>query len=144
MEAYLGRPFSWGDADCLHLATYCLKRLGYAPDFDKAGPYDTETGALRALLRAGFRSVEDAIDDLVGKDKRIDPLQAVVGDVLGFSDGSELLLSMTVSVGHGKVLGFQHDEICRIFSPNYDVKGATYVAWRCDPCLQLQRPSEPY
>lgn len=141
IEAYLGRGFAWGDYDCLHLVTHCLKRLGYAPDFDKAGAYNTRNGALRALRRAGFRTTEEAIDDLVGEENRIDPLAAVVGDVLGFSDELGILTAMSVSVGSGKVLGFQHDDICRIFSPNYGVEGATYVAWRCDPCLQLQRPS---
>lgn len=141
MNAYLGRRFAWGEHDCLHLATDCLERLGYKANFDKAGPYETEIGAAKALLRAGYRSTEEAIDDLVGKQNRIDPLAALPGDVVGFADATNKLTAMTVAMGNGEVLGFQSDHICRIFSPNYSVEGATYVAWRCDPCRQLQPPS---
>lgn len=139
INAYIGQTFVWGDKDCLHLAAFCLERLGYSPDFAKAGDYDSETGALRALLRAGFRTTEEAIDDVVGPDNRIDIHDAEVGDVVGLSSGVGLT-AMAMSLG-GDVLGFQHDDICRIFTPNYNVEGATYVAWRCEPCPPLQRLS---
>lgn len=62
------RPFQWGAADCCLMAAdsqVWFGRRDHADDF--RGTYHTRTGAARALLQRGYRGVEDAFSDRMGR-----------------------------------------------------------------------------
>lgn len=56
------RPFEWGVADCLCLIGNAAQAvIGVDPMSSYRGRYQTEMGARRVLLRAGFASLQAAL-----------------------------------------------------------------------------------
>jgi len=97
-----GKAFEWGRCDCVRMAALHVRRLGHRVALMKAGEYRNELGAVRALKRAGFDRLEDALD---ARFQRIPPAFALVGDLIGLpSDGD--WPALTVQLSHGRVFGF--------------------------------------
>lgn len=120
-----GRAFAWGRADCVRLAAWHLRRMGRRVSLLKGGQYSSERGAKLALARAGFDSLEAALD--AQGFLRIPPAAALVGDLVGL-EGEGGWPCLTVALGNGRVLGF-HTGAARILKPIKMV-----AAWRVDPC----------
>lgn len=142
-DAYHDKTFIWGKRDCVRLAAYALKRLGYQPGLARGGGYTNELGAVRALKRAGFDSVEAWMADVVGELELvgIPPAAALPGDIVGFHMPQFALTGLTIAMSNGRLLGFDDDKICRVAAPKLDPEylksnGVTAMAWRCDPRLQ--------
>lgn len=128
-DAFHLRPFAWGVCDCAKLGAHLVRQFGYAPPFAKAGRYGNPGTAQRALERAGFKDLAEAVDGLGFA--RIPPAAMLPGDLAGFRCvDQEMPVGLCVAMGAGRVLGFLEDRLCRVFSPTYGVPGAEYMAWR--------------
>lgn len=119
MDRFAGKPLQLGKRDCARLGEHLLHQLGDRPSFLKGVRWDSETGAVRALARLGFRDLDDAVDahglprigwasalvgDLISlpSDHRIGALGVYLGNqaALCFRDGSDLCLP--VRLQHAK------------------------------------------
>lgn len=109
LEHFKGRPFEWGKVDCVKVAAWHLRHLGHrVSGLGKAGTYRTALSARRALARAGFASVEEALQSM-GLTS-IAPAAALPGDLF-VSAGSEGMDAVGVVAGNGAVLGFHEDDL---------------------------------
>jgi hypothetical protein len=134
VEHFNDKPFIWGENDCGRLSAFDLRQLGYRVNLAKYGFYNSDMGSYRALVRAGFHSTEETIDDIVGPLSRIRPDTAIIGDICAIRAPGERLAALCVAIGQGRVLGFHHDETCHVIEiPKWNVDGCSYTAWRCDP-----------
>lgn len=106
-DQWVGRVFRWGRSDCARLAASHLRAAGFeraaAALFATAGSYSTALGARRALRKAGFASLTDALDAL-GLE-RIAPASARVGDLVQGAAGDDLP-ALGVALGNGALVGF--------------------------------------
>jgi len=107
VDRFKGQPWQLGKNDCVRLAAFVLRKMGHKPQLGKAGTYTTGAGALRALNRAGFASLADALDAL-GLE-RIAPAAARVADIIMTPGEAPLDGALTIAVGNGRVLGFHED-----------------------------------
>lgn len=127
-----GRALRWSREDCVRLAAYVQRQLKHPVSLARAGSYASEQGALAALKRAGFASLEAALDAHL---PRIAPAMALPADLLGLeADWAGGAVALFVALGNGRALGFHAGEdgaVCRIVQP---VKVLT--AWRAGPCLR--------
>ncbi|WP_374649110.1 hypothetical protein [Rhizorhabdus sp.] len=127
LDEWRDRPFSWKKGvTCVRLTAAHLRRMGYVPPLAKAGRFASALGARRALERAGFASLSDALDSM-GLE-RIAPASAIVGDIIELP-GEAPFNALTVAMGNGRVLGFHQDmEGAAVLQPS-DYIGA----WRVEP-----------
>ncbi|WP_418884763.1 DUF6950 family protein [Aeromonas dhakensis] len=85
IEAAMGRPFVWGEADCcLFTADACIAVAGVDPAASYRGRYKTELGAYR-VLRKEHGSIAAALDACF---ERIPFSLAQRGDVVVFDGQS--------------------------------------------------------
>lgn len=128
-DRFAGRPLAWGRDDCVRMAAFALRKFKRPVSLAKAGEYSSLKGALRALRRAGFDTLEAAVD--AQGLERIAPAFALPGDIIGLpaeEDGP--WLALTVALGNGRVLGFQGGA-CKVLQPRLDPETANRVrAWR--------------
>ncbi len=104
---FAGRPFAWGRTDCVKVAAWHLRQLGYRSlGISKGGTYQTARSALAALRRAGFASPGDALDRL-GLE-RIAPAAVLVGDIVALP-GELGMQALAIVAGNGVVLSFHED-----------------------------------
>lgn len=96
IEAVRDRPFEWGRHDCcLFAADIVLAMTGCDHAADYRGTYKTAHGAKRALIKRGYASIEQALDELF---VRVDCRLAQRGDlVVTESDG----LAVGIHLGSG-------------------------------------------
>jgi hypothetical protein len=106
LDRFQGRPFAFGKDDCARMVVFHLRQLGFKPKIAKAGSYSTLLGARRALARAGFATLADAVD--AQGLFRIPPAAAVVGDLL-MMPGVEDFGALAVALGNGRVIGWHED-----------------------------------
>lgn len=103
VDRFFGRPYQPGKRDCVVLALHALSEMG-VEGFD-VGRYGTERGAVRAMRRAGFKSLIEGVDSVL---PRIAPASALPGDIIALEAeaGSPFGCALTVAVGNGRVFGF--------------------------------------
>ena len=111
----------------MRLAAFVLRRLGHRPQLGKAGTYRSELGAVRALKRAGYVNLADALDDLGLP--RIAPAEALPCDIIMLPGEGSFGGALNIVVGNGRVLGYHQD------LPGADVLQPTefVAAWRVRP-----------
>lgn len=126
IDRFSGKAYEPGKRDCAVLAAHLLHQYGIAVPAMKGQSYKTEAAAVRALLRAGFKDLIEAVDTL-GLE-RIAPAAARTGDLVGMPcDGGPWGCALAVAIGNGRLLGFL-DGVCGPVQP-----GAFVTAWRA-PC----------
>lgn len=122
-----GQPFQWGRADCVRLAAYALRQRKRPVSLIKAGSYGSEAGALKALARAGFASLEAAVEA-----QGLDAIAAAFAlpcDLIAIDpEEPGPWLALTVALGNGRVLGF-HKGACRVLQPRFALANRVR-AWR--------------
>ena len=106
LDRFRDRPFAWGSDDCARMAVFHPRQIGLKPRIAKAGSYASMIGARRALARAGFATLAEAVDaqGLL----RIPPAAAVVGDLM-MVPGTEDFGALAVALGNGRVLMWHED-----------------------------------
>lgn len=107
VDRFKGQPWQLGKNDCVRMAAFVLRKMGHRPQMGKAGTYTTGAGAMRALQRAGFGSLAEALDSL-GLE-RVAPAAARVADIIMIPGEAPLDGALTIAVGNGRVLGFHQD-----------------------------------
>ena len=107
VDRFKGQPWQLGKNDCVRMAAFVLRKMGHRPQLGKAGTYSTGAGALRALKRAGFDTLAEALDAL-GLE-RIPPAAARVADIVMIPAGEPFDGALTIAVGNGRVLGFHEN-----------------------------------
>lgn len=100
-------PFAWGKNDCVRLAAFVLRQRGHRPQLGKAGTYASERTALRALKRAGFSDLAEALDALGLM--RIAPAAALPCDVVMIPGEGSFGGALQIAVGNGRTLGYHQD-----------------------------------
>lgn len=120
-----GRAFAWGTADCARLVLCHLKRCGAPVPIGKAGTWRTALGAARALARAGFANLGEALDaaPLV----RIAPAAVMLGDVVQLPS-PDRFEALGIALGNGRVLAWIDDDNhgCTVLQP----LAPPLAAWR--------------
>lgn len=71
------RPFAWGTADCMRFFCDVSTAMTGDDPFLDVDRWDSETTAIKSMLRAGYLSIRAAIDDRLPK---IEPSDARRGD----------------------------------------------------------------
>lgn len=130
LDAYLGKPFSWGENDCARLGAFVLRMAGHNAGLAKFGAYSTEAGARRALRRGKAADLVAAVD-MVGL-PRIVPAAALPADLIAFP-GEGGWQGLTVVLGNGRVLGFTEsvpDGACSIIAAKLEF---ALAAWSVGP-----------
>lgn len=105
-EQFRGRPFAFGRVDCVRLVAAHLKRLGRSVQLAKGGSYRSALGAKRALARAGYASLVEALQG-VGL-VEIAPAAALPGDLI-VAPGGQGFDALTIAAGNAMVVGFHDD-----------------------------------
>lgn len=100
LAAYIDAPFAWGRRDCGRMVAMHLRHMGHRVSLVKAGEYSSAKGAVRALSRMGYESLEAALD---AQFVRIAPAEAVVGDVIALPSDCALS-ALAVRLSNGRVL----------------------------------------
>lgn len=114
-EAFIDQGFVWGTRDCVRLAAHALKGLGYKPALVRGGFYTTALGAQRAIRKAGYPSIEAALDGLGLA--RLPWSYALPGDIVALPS-SERWPALAVVMDYQHVLAFSAlDGTCRIARP---------------------------
>lgn len=103
---FQGPQFQPGKYDCVRLAAFVLRKRGHKPRLARGGSYSSMLGARRALARAGFVSLEAALDSLMLP--RIPPAAAYPGDLI-LVPGEGDLDALHVAVFNGRTLGYHAD-----------------------------------
>ncbi len=106
LDRFQGKPFVWGRADCARLAIFHVKQFGWKLRIGKAGAYSSALGARRALGRAGFTTLAEAID--AHGLPRIAPAAAKAGDLVELPS-DDPVGAIGVALGNGRVLGWHPD-----------------------------------
>lgn len=98
------RSFVWGTHDCALFAADCVKSM---TDVDLAksfrGSYNDAAGAARALVHAGFSSIEDLASSFLGSE--IQPTRAQRGDIVLIDTSLSPIVTEKPTVALGVVLG---------------------------------------
>jgi hypothetical protein len=130
LNAFIGQPLVWGRFDCVRLAAFNLRQLGYKPRLVRGGAYRTPLGARQALKRAGFKSLEAALDDLGLP--RVGHARILPGDVVALASGEDWP-SLSVYLGNGRVLAFSaHHQMVAVAQPG---PSDILDCWSARPCL---------
>ncbi|KQM65783.1 hypothetical protein ASE75_06010 [Sphingomonas sp. Leaf17] len=120
-------PLKLGKNDCVRMGAFALRQMGHRPQLGRAGSYSTPIGAVRALKRAGYASLADALDGLGLA--RIAPAAALPADILLLASEGPLDGAIAVVLGNGRALAYhQHAEGAVVVHP-VDVVSA----WRVPP-----------
>jgi hypothetical protein len=124
LDRFAGKPFTWGKYDCVRLAAFAARQLGHKVNLLKAGPYGTEVEARAALAKAGYASLEAALD---ARFPRIAPAAALPGDIVAVEGKEGDWPCLMVALGNGATVGFHEGEarLLRTLKP--------LLAWRVDP-----------
>jgi len=99
---FVGRAFEWGKVDCIKMARFHAVKMGHKPP--KLPRYSTELGAIRAIKKMGF----DSIDEIFASMFPPIPLaMARLGDFV-IAEGVNGVDAVYISAGR-KIMGF-HEE----------------------------------
>lgn len=132
VDKYDGRDLVWGDCDCIRPAAFVARQLGRKFPLTKAGRYSSLKGAIRAIKRTGFDTLEEAIDDLGFP--RIGYASALPADILALPGADGDWVALFIYLGNGQALGFgdrDGREVCGIAQPL-----EVLWAWKVDPWLK--------
>jgi len=106
MARYRDRPFQWGKVDCAKVAAFHLKKLGYKILISKAGSYQSQLGAARALKRLGYSTLAEMADGI-----GLTPIpysRMLLGDIAEI-EGDSPVGTVCLYAGNGKLFGFHED-----------------------------------
>ncbi|MGN6208841.1 DUF6950 family protein [Asticcacaulis sp.] len=121
---YIDARFQWGRKDCARMCAAHVRRMGHTVSLVKAGDYSSLKGAKAALKRAGFDTLEAALD---ARFDRIAPAAALPGDIIALPSDHELP-ALAVRLSNNAVLHTSNGGFA-VSEPL-----AFVAAWRV-PCL---------
>lgn len=109
VDRFCGYPVAMGERDCVRLAAFVLRAAGYPVSLVKAGSYSTLRGARRALTRAGFATLAEAVD--AQGLTRIAPAARWPADIIAMPAEADdpFGCSLAVALTNGRILGLHHE-----------------------------------
>lgn len=107
LDTYRDQPFTPGKFDCVRLAAFVLRERGHKPRLGRGGSYKTMLGGYRALRRAGFETLAEALDSLGLM--RIPPAAALPCDIILIPGPAPYDGVLQVAVGNGRTIGYHED-----------------------------------
>ncbi len=121
-------PFELGtENDCVHMIDFGLKEYGIKTSLSRRGSYSTEAQARRAMKRAGFDSLADAVD-AEGFMRLESAATAWPGDIIAFKgDNGDIALAWMAS--EGRAFGFLNGYAQFVQPIQIE------AAWRVEQCL---------
>lgn len=130
-QRFYGKSYDPGKRDCVKLATHALIKMGHGSGPMKGLVYSSEAQGYRLLLKAGFKSLVEALD--ARGLPRIAPAMAMQGDLIAMDGGADnpFGVALTVAMPDQLVLGFSGG-ICSTWRPlayPTDADGKP-LAWR--------------
>lgn len=141
-DRFNGKPFDWGQADCIQLAKFTAMRAGYSNPLRGTRPYAGQLGAVRAMrtaLTARKLPVSGNLGDLLDAAgfARIAPAACLPGDFVGMAAEAPFGFALSVAMGNGKALAFAlHPEsvdqrafVGEMFSTQPGVESPAVTAW---------------
>ncbi len=127
-QKFLRQEFKWGERDCVRMAHLVVTGLGLPSPVRRAGTYRSERTAMRALAKAGFKTIDEALDQMF---PRIAPAEALPADILGFKSACPQMGSaLGVALSNGRCVAFIDDPSV---GGNRAILGHSHcaeVAWR--------------
>lgn len=126
MARFRADPFQFGSRDCVRLGAFVLRKRRHRVQLGKAGSYSTALGARRALDRAGFATLEDALDSYALP--RIGLLSTLPCDLVLIPGEGPFGGALMMAVGNGRVFGYHEDLVgADVLQPD----PSSYIgAWR--------------
>lgn len=109
IDDHFEKPLDFKVHDCIRLVQTTMTVMGH-DSITKGHSYSSETGAKRALLKAGFSNLVEAIDSLGLR--RIAPAEALGADVLAYEADSFGGFCLGVAMGDGQALAYA-DGVCK-------------------------------
>lgn len=106
VDAWKGRKFRLGQADCVRLVADHLRRMGRRVRLPAKGSYGTLIGAQKALKARGYDDLPTALDSMGFV--RVAPAAALPGDIIAIPS-EHAIGCLMVAVGNGRALGFHED-----------------------------------
>lgn len=103
LDRFKDHPFAWGKFDCVRLASYHLRQMGYRPKVPPTG-YKSLRSAKAALVKAGFDTLAQALDAM-GLE-RIAPAASLVGDIVQWPSENDLIGALGVQLGNGRTVAY--------------------------------------
>ncbi len=124
VDRFLHTVLAFGERDCIRLGATALREMGRPAGLTRAGSYSTLLGATRAMKRAGFADLVEAVD--AQGLERIAPAAALPADLVMLPAEAPFGGALTMAVGNGRVIGW-HDDVdtAEILQPI-----AYIAAWR--------------
>ena len=107
-------PFEWGTNDCcLFVSDAALAMTGIDPAVDFRGKYKTELGAMRAIKKQGYDSIESVLTGVFGEP--VSKLSVRRGDVVLFENAGRdiagLMFGDVLAPGENGIEAFSPLEI---------------------------------
>jgi len=112
------RPYEWGKVDCIRMARFHALKMGHRPP--KLPRYSNELGAIRAIKKTGFESIEQIFDSMFPK---IPLAFARVGDFV-VAEGENGVDAVFISAGR-KIMGF-HESADKLVMVTPEIVKAAY------------------
>ncbi|MGT2515663.1 DUF6950 family protein [Sphingomonas panni] len=106
---FRGAALVYGKNDCVRLGAFVLRKMGHKVKLAQAGSYKSMRGARRALDRAGYATIADALDAMGLQ--RIPPAAALPADLVLIPGEGPFGGSLTMALGNGRVLGYHEDVV---------------------------------
>ena len=132
LDRFRDRPFKLGTNDCGKMVAFHLRKMGIDVSLAKLGSYSTPISA-RASLRRAF-GVDTLMDWADQNFERINPAQALVGDIIELPGSGSPIGAFAIYIGHGLVIGYVEGEECATVSRiKYDDQTRPLGAWRTLP-----------
>lgn len=122
-DKYDNQDFVLGSMDCVHMINYGLGQLERAVNLIKLGSYSTPAGARRALRKAGFASLREAVTGQ-GFYELDAPSMAWPGDILALPPAEDEDVALAWMASNGRAFGFWQGK-AQFFQPI-----AFETAWR--------------
>lgn len=120
---YTGRPLVLGSDDCVHMIAFGLKEYGIKTGLSKYGDYTTPAGARRALRKAGYMSLTEAVSGH-GFFELDAPAMAWPGDIIAMPSDDDEHQALAWMASNGRAFG-NWNGIFQYFQPL-----AFKAAWR--------------
>lgn len=121
MDKYKDRSFAWGVVDCIRMSSFHARKMGHV--VPKLQRYRTYAGAVRALKKSGYETIQAAFDDLFTE---IPLATARAGDFV-IGDGENGMDASFIWCGR-KMMGFHEDDDGLVMLIPKKIKAAYHVS----------------
>lgn len=112
VDKFKGQPFDWNEGvHCVKLAHYHLKQMGWrSPKLPTLPVVHSALAAKKAMKARGWDTVEEMLDQVLGKGSRIPPAMMQLGD-MAVVEGDAGFGAVFLCVGPRRLAGWSEAEV---------------------------------